>query len=129
MADVRRPSAAAAGAHPIATFRGWTAVTLLLFRQLEAQRARHGIGFGNPQLQLLALAVRGAGVLADQLLGFLVIAEIFVADRRDRNEAVAAKLDHRREKAERLHASDPAHDELPDLVGEVSGDVAVDRLP
>ena len=46
----------------------------------------------------------------------------------DRHQPVAAELDHCREEAERLNAGDPAHDELADLVREISGDIAVDRL-
>src|SRR3954468_18214063 len=120
MADVGRSAAAAGRAHTVLALGRRTLASRLLFGQLEAERAGDWIGLGDAKLQLLPLTVRRSAVLADELLRLFVVAEIFVADRRDRHQAVAAEIDHRREEAERLDARDPAHQHLPALIGEES---------
>src|SRR6185369_7533648 len=97
-------------------------------RHFEAQAAAHRIGLGQAQGEPLAERVALAALVAGQALARLVVAEIFLPERRRRDEAVAAKLLHRGEEAEGLHAGDPALDQRSDLVGEKGGDVAVHRL-
>src|SRR3954454_21008845 len=97
--------------------------------QLEAQPAADRIGLRQPQGEALARRIGLAALLADQALAGLVVAEIFLAQGRCGDEAVAAELLDRGEEAERLHAGDPALDQLPDPVGEIGGDIAVHRLP
>src|SRR6185503_10551522 len=87
VANVGWPAAAAWSSHAVAALGG-DAGAALPIGQLEAKRTGHRIGFGDSKPQLLAQSVGGAGLFPDQLLGFLVVAEIFLADGRDRDQPV-----------------------------------------
>ena len=100
----------------------------LALGQFKAQRARRGIGFGQFQLDQLALLVGLARRLANQRARGLVKAEIFIAEDRCRDQPVAAKVEHGGEEAERLDSGDPAFEDLPDPIGQEGGDITVDRL-
>src|SRR5687767_3956524 len=78
------------------------------FGELEAQRARHRVRFGEAQGQFLADSIRVAAVLADQLARGFVVAEIFLAQRLREHQPVAAQIGDRGEESERLDAGDPA---------------------
>src|SRR4051812_35943159 len=71
--------------------------------KLEAQRAGYGVGFRQPQWQALPEREERAGILADQPLASLVIAEILGAEIADGHEPVAADPLDRREETEILH--------------------------
>ena len=59
---------------------------------LEAQRARERRGLDEPHLDRVAEPIRLAGARADQRARRFLEAEIFVAERRGRHEAVRAGL-------------------------------------
>src|SRR4051812_18672881 len=122
MTDVGGMAAAACRALAIGARARRAAVAAL--GQLEAQRAGNGIGLGEAQSQPLADLVGFAGLLADQLLGALVVAEIFRTEVAHEDEPVAAEVLDRGEKAERLDAGDPAFDQLALPVGEIGRDIA-----
>src|SRR4051812_29727983 len=89
VADIGRTSATPRRALAV-TARRWRAVAT--FRQLEAQRARHRIRFGEAERQPLTDAVGLPGLVADQRLGRLVVAEIFAAEVLREQQAVAAQV-------------------------------------
>src|SRR5690606_25941985 len=118
------PGAVAAGAARALRARA----ALRPLGQLEAQIATHRVGLGEAEFQALAERVAFAALLADQAEARLVMAEIFVAQDRGRDQPVAAQRLDRGEEAEWLHAGDPAIEHLPDMIGEIGGDIAVHRL-
>ena len=87
-----------------------------------------GFDFGEPQRQPLADRIFVARLLADQLLGGLVVAEIFAAQVAHRHQPVAADPVDRREEAEIGHAGDPHLAQFADALGQIGGDIAVDRV-
>src|SRR5687768_5754591 len=118
MPDVRRAAAAALRALFLAAppavaaraaagpGRGVAAVG-----KLEPQPSGDRIGLDQPQLQPLAGAEALAAVVADEALARFVVAIIVRAERRDRDQPVAAQPFDRGEEAERLHPGDPAIDQ------------------
>src|SRR5215213_10051743 len=64
--------------------------------KLEPQRAGHGIGLSKPQRQPLTDTVGFAGLVAHQLLGAFIIAEIFASEVLRQDETVAAEVLDRR---------------------------------
>ena len=103
-------------------------MAIAAFGQLKSQGPGHRIGLGQPQRQPLADAVGFAGLLAHELPCRFVVAEVFAAEVASQHQSVTAKVLDRGEKAERLHPGDAAFDQLPDLVGEKGGDIAVDGV-
>src|SRR5829696_2542639 len=128
MADVRWPATTTASADPVAPLWGRLRAAMAPLRKLKAQRPADGIGLGEPKGQPLADAIGLAGLFADELPRSLVVAEIFLPERLRENQPVAAEILDRGEEAERLHPGDPAFDQLADLIRQIGGDIAIDRL-
>ena len=89
MADIGRPPPADDGTAAFVTTAFGAGVAVAALGEFEAKRAVDRVGFGEAQLEALAERVAGFGVVADQALARLVIAEIFVAQIARGNEAVA----------------------------------------
>src|SRR4051812_40790874 len=127
MPDVRRPSTPAGGPGPIATW-SWRGAAVTTLGKFEAERAADRIGLGQTQREPLPDAIGLARLFADQRSRGFVVAEIFPAKVLGEQQPVAAQILHRGKEPERLHPGDAAFHQLADLVGQVGGDVAVDRL-
>src|SRR4051812_19454882 len=127
MPDIRRPSTPAGGPGPIATW-SWRGAAVTTLGKLETERTADRVGVGQTQRQPLPDAIGLAGLFADQRSRGFVVAEIFAAQVLREQQPVAAQVLDRGEETERLHPGDAAFHQLADLVGQVGGDVAVDRL-
>jgi hypothetical protein len=84
-AGVVAGAAVAAGALAVA------AVARGAVGQIEAQATADRVGFGETQLEALAGGEGVAALLADQCVGSLLVAEIFLAEGRDRDQPIAAE--------------------------------------
>ena len=102
----RRTTTILARGRPEAARRGLPFDPLDHVDDLEHQAARGGIGLDQLELQPVAQAERLAGPLADQHLAALVVAEEFLTQRADRDEAVGAGSFQRGEQAEPGDAGD-----------------------
>src|SRR5579872_6241071 len=98
MADIGRPAALGAGAHPIAARRDRSAA-ITPFGKLESKRTRDWVCFGKPQCQPLSRPISFATLIADQGPRRFVVAEIFLAEVPCENQPVTAQILDRRKKA------------------------------
>ena len=96
--------------------------------QGKFERAGERIGLCQSQLQTVAGGIGGAAVAPHQRLGCFVMAEILVAERRDRNKAVPAKTNDGGEEAEALHPGDARVEHLADAGREPCRDIAIDGV-
>src|SRR5687768_3283744 len=118
VADVRGASAAALGGLALAVADRTAALARAgrwLVGELEAQGAADRVGFGEAKLEAHSGFVGVAAVLADQRLARFLVAEIFAAERRRRDQPVAAEPLNGGEEAEGLDAGDAAVDDGSDL--------------